>query len=237
MECVANGEFDPMEDNPPQNEYREFLVQPKGARREALALVGVIGLIVFFMGLRFAQVGTNASSEQIRPYQIKSLHLKSQAPTLYRSLLGGVADVLTLREENGEWPSIDTLKEEVLPPFANIFLPIDLRGFVWERYEGDGWVDYFGINGGAAESKKQGGDPLENSFILRIIDLQSEKHPHPHLGKDNDVRMRFTSQIWINPQITDYPEEKLVERGWKWIVAESTTAGETEMVLSEEPGQ
>lgn len=226
-----------MEDNPSQKEYRVLLVQPKGARREALALVGAIVLIVLLMGVRFSQVGTNASTEQIRPYQIKNLHLKSQAPTLYRSLLGVVADVVDLREEHGDWPSIDTLKKEVLPPFANIFLPIDLRGFVWKRYGGDGWVDYFGINGGAAAAKKQGGDPLENSFILRIIDLQSEKHPHPHLGKDNNTFMRFTSQVWINQQITDYPVDKLMERGWKWIVAENATAGKTEIVLSEEPGQ
>lgn len=237
IECVVNGEFDPMEDNPPQNKYKEFLVEPKGARREALSLVGVIGLIVLLMGLRFSQVGSDASSEHIRPYQIKDLHLKNQAPTLYRSLLGGVADVVTLRKKNGSWPSINTLKEEVLPPFANIFLPIDLRGFVWKVYEGDGYVDYFGINAGAAAAKKKGGDPLENSFILRIVDLQSEQHPHPHLGKDNNVGERFTSQIWMNPQITDYPGEKLVERGWKWIVAVNSMAGEKKMVLSEEPGQ
>lgn len=237
MECVANGEFDFMEDNPPQKEYKEFLVEPKGARREALALVGVIGLIVLLMALRFSQVSSNTSSEHIRPYQIKDLHLKNQAPTLYRSLLGSVADVVTLREENGSWPGIDMLKEEVLPPFANSFLPIDLRGFVWKVYEGDGHVDYYGINAGAAAAKKKGGDPLENSFILRIVDLQSKQHPHPHLGKDNEEGNRFTSQIWMNPQTTEYPGEELAERGWKWIVAENSMAGKTKMVLSEEPGQ
>lgn len=226
-----------MENNPSQNEYRVFVVQPKGARREALALIGAIALIVLLMGVRFSQVGSNTSTQTIQPYQIKNLHLKSQAPTLYRSLLGAVVDVVDLRKEHGTWPSIDTLKEEVLPPFANIFLPIDLRAFVWKRYEAEGWVDYFGINGGAAAAKQQGGDPLENSFILRIIDLQSEEHPHPHLGKDNNTSMRFTAQVWINPQTTDYPENQLVERGWKWIVAEDATAGKAEMVLSEEPGQ
>ncbi len=226
-----------MENTPPQNECRVFLVQPKGARREALALAGVIALIVLLMGIRFTQMNSSTSGVQLRPYQIKNLHLKSQAPTLYRSLLGVVADVLTLREENGSWPGIDTLQEEVLPPFANIFLPVDLRGFVWKRYQSDGWVDYYGINVGAAAAKQQGGDPLENSFILRIIDLQSEQHPHPHLGKDNNTLMRFTAQIWVNPQTVDYPGEDLAERGWKWIVAENSMAGNTEMELSEEPGQ
>lgn len=220
-----------------KNGYREFLVQPKAARREALALAGVIGVIILLMGLRFSQVSPDGAREQIRSYQIKSLSLKNQAPTLHRALLGVVEDVMDLREETGEWPQVSTLKEEGLPPFAENFLPIGLRGFVWERHQHDGWVDYFGRNDGVALMKEQGGDPLENSFILRIIDLQSDNHPHPHLGKDNSPDMRRTAQIWINPQVSDYPGATLVARGWKWIVAENFMDGETEMILSEEPGQ
>lgn len=214
--------------------YRSVLVQPKAARREALILLGVIALVIFLMSIRFSMVASKDTHIRTLSYQMNNLNLKSQAPVMYRALLGVVADVIALREEAGAWPEIGTLKDEVLPPFANGFLPNGLRGFVWERHKGTGWVDYFGINATVASEKKDGGDPLENSFILRIIDLHSVEHPHPHFGKDTNARKRFTAQIWMNPKTVAYPETTFVECGWKWIVAKSTT---DEDVLSEKAGQ
>lgn len=208
-----------MIENSREKEYREVLVIPLAARREAMALVVIISLIILLMGLRFSQVGTADSGESLKSYQLSDLQLKNQAPTLYRSLLGVVGDIIDLREENGSWPDVALLKSEALPPFASNFLPMGLRGFVWQRHAGEGWVDYFGVNSDAVTAEKQGADPLENSFILRIIDLESEDHPHPHLGQHDNPAMRFSSQVWMNPKVTDYPTERLIERGWKWIVS------------------
>ena len=218
--------------------YREVLVVPLAARREALALIIIISLIVLLMAFRFSLIRPVDSRESLKSYQLSDLYLKNQAPTLYRALLGIVGDITDLREENGSWPDVVLLKSEALPPFASNFLPIGLRGFVWERHASEGWVDYFGVNGDVASAEKQGADPLENSFILRIIDLQSEDHPHPHLGQDNDPVIRFSSQIWMNPKVIDYPEERLIERGWKWIVSSSgSPAGNADGVIVEQPGQ
>jgi len=226
------------ESRTPEKVYREVLVVPLAARREALALIIIISLIVLLMAFRFSLVSSVDSRESLKTYQLSDLYLKNQAPTLYRSLLGVVGDIMDLREENGSWPDIALLKSEALPPFASNFLPIGLRGFVWERHASKGWVDYFGVNGDVASAEKEGADPLENSFILRIIDLQSEDHPHPHLGQDNDPAMRFSSQIWMNPQVVDYPTESLVERGWKWIVSAGTpSGGNADAVISEQPGE
>jgi hypothetical protein len=214
--------------------YRSVLVQPKAARREALILLGAIALVTFLMGVRFSMIRSKDTHIRTLSYQINNLNLKFQAPVMYRALLGVVADVVALREKAGYWPDIDTLRDEVLPPFASGFLPNGLRGFAWERHEGTGWVDYFGFNAAAVSEKKEGGDPLENSFILRIIDLQSVEHPHPHFGKDTNERTRFTAQIWMNPKTVDYPKTTFVECGWKWIVAKNTT---DEDVLSEKAGQ
>jgi hypothetical protein len=147
-----------------------------------------------------------------------------------------VGDILDLREENGGWPEIDLLKSEALPPFASNFLPIGLRGFVWHRHTGEGWVDYYGINGDVSSADKKGADPLENSFILRIIDLQSENHPHPHFGQDKDPERRFSFQIWMNPQVAEYPGQALVERGWKWILSSGASRSKGADVVSEQPG-
>ncbi len=206
--------------------YREVIVVPLAARREALALVLLIGLIVVLMGLRFSALKTVDTRKSLQPYQMSDLRLQSQAPILYRSLLGSVADILDFREEDGRWPDVTLLKDEELPPFAGNFLPMGLRGFVWQEHARTGWVDYFGFNGNAAEDTKQGKDPLKNSFILRIIDLQSDDHPHPHFGQHNDLTKRFVHQVWLNPQITDYPAGNLIEKGWKWIVGAEAMQGE-----------
>jgi hypothetical protein len=218
--------------------YREVLVVPLAARREALALILVICLIVVLMAFRFSLVGSVESGDNMRTYQQSDLYLKNQAPTLYRALLGSATDILELYEENGDWPDVTVLQSEALPPFEANFLPMGLRCFIWQRHASEGWVDYFGVNGDVSSAEGQGADPLENSFILRIIDLKSGVHPHPHLGKDNDPSMRFTYQIWMNPQISEYPGEQLVERGWKWVVSAGSSQGENaNTVISEQPGQ
>ncbi len=215
-----------VESSTPDKVYREVLVTPLAARREALALITVICLIILLMGLRFSLLPSSKDSRRsLQPYQLNDTLLKSQAPTLYRSLLGVVGDILDLRDETGNWPDAALLKEEALPPFASNFLPVALRGYVWKMHASEGWVDYYGINSDVGKEDKEAVDPLENSFILRIIDLKSEDHPHPHFGTHDDAKMLFTFQVWINPQTTDYPADSLVEKGWKWIVRSGTPVG------------
>ncbi len=206
--------------------YREVLVVPLAARREALALTGAILLIMLLMGIRFFLLSSDIKEVKTLPaYQVKDITLKNQAPILYRSLLSTIADIQDLRDESGKWPTVAELKDEALPPFASNFLPVGLRGFHWTGYIHQGWVDYYGINKDVGSEEKQGSDPLENSFILRIIDLQSTDHPHPHIGRDNDSTTRYTAQVWMNPQSVDYPAAALIAKGWKWLVQPGFTPG------------
>ncbi len=199
---------------------RKVLVLPLAARREALYLGIVIAVIVFLMAMRFSQVRVIDIQQTRPPYQLSDIYLQNQAPVLYRTLLGVTADIMDLRLESESWPKVSLLIEESLPPFANNFLPMGLRGYVWELYPHEGWVDYFGINGDVGvKGENKADDPLQNSFVLRIIDLESEDHPHPHFGEHANLSTRFVSQVWTNPKLTDYPGEELIKRGWKWIVS------------------
>jgi hypothetical protein len=204
----------------PPTRYREVLVAPKAARREALFLVLAIGLIIACMGLRFYILRSGEEAIREKPAcQLSDIYLQNQAPVLYRSLLGVAADIVDLRLEDGSWPDVARLKDDALPPFAANFLPTGLRGYIWKAYAREGWVDYFGINGDLqAGEPKEGSDPLENSFILRIIDLQSDSHPHPHAGNHEEGDKRFVIQVWMNTRPVDYPGEELVKHDWKWIV-------------------
>jgi len=220
-------------------EYREVLVVPLAARREALALIGALLLIVLLMGVRFSLIPSTGDTIKALPsYQIYDITLTNQAPMIYRSLLTAATDIEDLRDESGDWPSAVRLKEEVIPPFDASFLPMGLRGFSWKDYPHQGWVDYHGINKDVGLEAKEKFDPLENSFVLRVIDLQSKDHPHPHFGRDKDPTIRYSVQIWMNPQLVDYPGTSLVAKGWKWVVQQgATSGGNGAAVLSEKAGE
>ena len=204
---------------------------PLAARREALALCAVIALIILLMAVRFSAIRSTVSVESLKSYQQKDIVLENQAPLLYRSLRGVVGDIVDLREETGQWPDIELLQNEALPPFAAEFLPVGLRGYVWTRHVNQGWVDYFGVNEDVGDEEKKGLDPLEDSFMLRIIDLHSKDHPHPHFSSDNDASTRFSSQIWMYSGRRIYPGENVLKKGWKWIVSS------TDQKIYEKPGK
>jgi hypothetical protein len=200
---------------------KEIIVAPKATGREALGVVAALCVILLAAGLRVAQIAPKHAGGGIQGYQMQDIKLKNQAPVLYRSLLGTADTITQLREESGNWPDIAALQQESLPPFAAKFLPPGLSSFVWELHQGASWADYYGINKNAATAEKAGADPLENSFILRIIDLQAEKYPYPVAQQVKGQENRFSVQIWINPKPVDYPEGMPADKGWKWVISGS----------------
>uniref|UniRef100_UPI004055B091 DUF6162 family protein n=1 Tax=Candidatus Electronema sp. TaxID=2698783 RepID=UPI004055B091 len=199
---------------------KEVLVAPLAARREALGLAAAICVILLLAGLRVAQVAPQQAGAELQAWQMQDIKLKNQAPVLYRSLLGAADTITWLKETNGSWPDVAVLQAENLPPFAAKFLPAGLGGFSWQLRQGAGWADYYGINAKAAAEEKSGADPLENSFILRIIDLQSgQPYPYQMAQQEPGKAERFAAQIWINLKTADYPDGPPEERGWKWVVS------------------
>ncbi len=194
--------------------YREKVVAPRAAGRETLYLLLAVTLILAAMALRFTLLHRSAGARGPESYQLADVRLKNQAPALYRALLGSAMDILYLRSADGSWPDIDQLRQEGLPPFAAELLPTGLRGFVWEMHRRSGWVDYFGVDASVGSTRKNA-DPLKNSFLLRIIDLQSDDPPFPHCRKTTPER--YDIQVWFNSRKTDYPASDPIKRGWKWI--------------------
>ncbi len=217
--------------------YREVTVRPLAARREALLLIAVLAVIILLMAVRFSALRVADNESTLKIYQQQDRFLKNQAPTMYRSLRSVAGDIVDLREDNGTWPDVDMLKNEALPPFADYFLPAGLRGYTWSRYEGEGWVDYFGVNPDTAIAEKEEVDPLDVSFILRILDLQNKEHPHPHYGKDSEAVQRYVSQVWMYPGMQQYPETAAIEKGWKWIISVTDSAENAGGIISEKPGK
>jgi hypothetical protein len=183
--------------------------------------------------LRFSLLTGKKVQQGLKAYQRRDTVLTGQQPVLYRTLLSIVDEVVALHDQQGTWPDVEFLEKEHVPPFDNSFLPVALKGYVWSYHEGDSWVDYFGQNPQPPSSDAGAHEPT--SFLLRIIDLHSENHPHPHPGVDYDPDIRFVGQVWNYPAKRPYPGERVVELGWKWIVGPSDRSLWANQVISEEP--
>ena len=177
----------------------EVHIGPLEARREALAVCGMIFCVILLMTLRFSMISGSSTRDTLKSYQrFDGSVLKSQDPILYRNLLSAVGDITDLRLIEGDWPTVDDLISEDVPPFANAFLPMGLKNYTWTRYASKGWVDYYGVGVTNAETEKIS-DHIPISLILRVIDLKVKDHPHPHIGIDNDPKLKNSIQVWMNP--------------------------------------
>jgi hypothetical protein len=189
---------------------REFVVPRLDAKKETLGVAAAIGLILLLMAIRFFLIGGETRQQYMRPYQRLDSMLEGTQRTLYQSLLSSVSEIVYLRDQEGQWPESSLLEMEEVPPFAADFLPKELQGYTWFGHDGETWIDYHGSNPA---------DPKANSFILRMIDLHADYHPHPHPGLDYDPNQKVAVQVWLYPEANrDYPGERLPEASWWWVV-------------------
>ena len=210
---VLKGFISPMEDTtqPSTHSIKERIVSPLNATRETMGVLLTIELIVLLMALRFFLISGSEAPQYMRSYQRPDTILSGTQRTLYQTLLSSVSEIEFLRDREGQWPKEELLEVEDIPPFAGAFLPKELQDYTWFGYDGETWVDYIGNNPE---------DPKAHSFILRVIDLHADYHPHPHPGLDYDPNQKVAVQVWIYPESTrHYPGERLPEANWWWVVS------------------
>jgi hypothetical protein len=199
-----------------------------------MALMGALAIIVVLMALRFTLLTGEKAQREIKSYQRLDYVLKDQQPILYRSLLSVVDEVADLREQEGGWPAVELLEKESIPPFAKVFLPVSLKAYDWSRHGGESWVDYFGKYTVPEDQVNSRHEVL--TFLLRIIDLHTDEHPHPHQGVDYDKNLRYAGQVWIYKGYRPYTGKSLPEAGWKWIISPSDPSLGEDLLISETPG-
>lgn len=187
------------------------IVAPLDAKRETIGVLIAIEMIVLLMVVRFYMVSGGEQVQYLRPYQRLDTILIGTQRSLYQTLISSVADIEFLRDQQGQWPGIELLQREDVPPFAPAFLPSALQEYNWSMYDGGTWVDYLGNNPEDSEA---------HSFILRVIDLHSDYHPHPHPGQDYDPNQKLAVQLWVYPEPTrPYPGEYVTEANWWWVMS------------------
>ena len=206
-------------------QYREKIVPPLQGRRETIFIFLALCLIALLTTIRALMLIGEDPAFYIRPYQGLISELDNPERTLYQSLLSSVPEIEALREEEGQWPEAALLEIDSVPPFDSRYLPVKMQGYKWTEYDGSSWVDYIGTDPTATQRR---------TFLLRVIDLHAEYHPHPHPGIDYDPNMRVATQVWIYEDPNrPYPGERVAESGWKWIVI----PGDPSLSVTEEQAQ
>jgi Family of unknown function (DUF6162) len=201
-----------MEATPTAPTIREVVGRPASARRETIGLLVALAVIALAMTIRFVTVLDDRDTQFVQPYQRLDNVLQGGEVTIYQALLAAMPEVLALRDTEGMWPESVLLEMDMIPPFAKELLPKALRSYEWIGHDGGAWIDYLGVDPTGAHKV---------SFILRIIDLESEYHPHPHPGVDYDPNYRVASQVWMFPDAERrYPGERVIDAGWWWLIAE-----------------
>jgi hypothetical protein len=164
------------------------------------------------MVLRFNSIPRNKNEVVLKNYQELFQSLDTLDQAVYRSLSASVADIVDMTGQIGQWPESILLEDAHVPPLAKGYLPAPADDLIWISYDGGTWVDYLGHDSSGRMSV---------SYILRLIDLHGSYHPHPHPGVDYDPNQAVAVQVWRYPVAQrPYPEERLPEAGWRWIVQE-----------------
>ncbi len=186
----------------------ETNVKAYSSKNETLFVFSFCLAICFIGFLRFLQNDV-ADEQQLKPYQKFINELSSAQKYLFETMVYSTSEVTLLYDDTGFWPETFVLEEEGVLPFAHNLLPNQSYKFTWLAFQHGSWVDYWGTN-----------TDLSTTLLLRIIDLHSGYHPHPHPGVDYDPNKNTASQIWYYPQSNrNYPGERLPEAGWTWLLA------------------
>ena len=183
-------------------------MRPNAARGETLGVFAAITGIVALGALRIALLGGSEGPVHLQPYQRLDSTLTPAQRTLDQSLLAATDEIVDRWRSSGAWPQVARLEQEQIPPFAAALLPPRLRGCVWSLTDRQSWADYLG----------RCPDPsAPTAYLLRIVDLRSNVHPHPH--PSYDPAQQVASQVWLFfGSDVPYPVDSLLEADWLWYV-------------------
>jgi hypothetical protein len=155
------------------------------------------------------------------PFERRFQDLDAPDQRLYQAIREGVAEAEARRSATGEWPSIESLAAEGIPPFAED--PIDKAHYVFKTVKNKTVIDYLGT-------------PAPGSGREAVMVVITE--PEPGTAKDplarvDEVHHRLADgtmihvTVWMGPLI-ELPREPLsvlpLEQGWKQILIASTAA-------------
>jgi hypothetical protein len=193
---------------------RTVLVAPETGARESYWVTQAMVLIALG-SVVLASWGASVppSSEFLDVYQRPFRDETPARQAMYRELASGLEDAIRMRTPGGDWPAVEALRAELVPPFQG---DTDYR---WEFRSKGGIRNYLGV-------------PREGSGKPAWLLLIQENVPHPGPVVMDEFHRKCLDGslihvgIWVNPAPKDlsgviYAPER---EGWSEIVLGSSTA-------------
>jgi len=152
-------------------------VKPPSRSHELEWLVLVAGavVVVTIYVVAFETFGgrSDAATEAARsllPFQVLFRDLPSGEQRVFRAMQEGAGEAVRLRSESGLWPSVESLSDAGIPPFARD--PLDRAGLRWSAQR-DGLVaNYLGV-------PSAGDSPFFLIHVQEPDPVTGEKAPPP----------------------------------------------------------
>lgn len=175
-------------------------VEPAGASRETLYLLGLCLLILAIAAAVILQQQTSTTEAQLAPYQLDARRdLSAAEQGLYTDLLVALEEIHYLQDETGALATPAELADESFPPFATDISSTQRGGHQWELARLDGGAVYLGVSQELA---------IAGHFLLLA-----------------DASSSMTDTVWLNASPdtglpADLQQSTLVAAGWKQLVRE-----------------
>lgn len=175
-------------------------VEPAGASRETLYLLGLCLLILAIAAIVILQQQTTTSETQLATYQLDARRdLSAAEQGLYADLLVALEEVHYLQDDTGALPNPAELAADSYPPFASDISSAQRGGHSWQLLQLEDGALYLGIS--------QQVD-IAGHFLLLVDGGSAEPSP-----------------VWLSSTDTpgvpeDLQQATLIAAGWKQLVRE-----------------
>jgi hypothetical protein len=200
---------------------RVVVLSPPSARAETWAVLRTLFHVAYWSALVVsAQAYASRPAGEVRPdpspFERRFQDLPPLDQRLFRSLQEGVVEAERLRSATGRWPTVATLAEGGVPPFAAD--PLDRARYTWRRVETGPKVDYVGT--------PAPGSGREAIFAV-IVEPDRGSPPDPltipdeiHHRLDDGTMIHVT--VWMGPPLGALDEAFALlppEQGYRQVVA------------------
>ncbi|MAY01895.1 MAG: hypothetical protein CMQ38_02810 [Gammaproteobacteria bacterium] len=178
-------------------------VSPANKRWESFLLIAALLLLVMLTGSYAMLFGREDRQQVILDWQLSAYSdLQDTDQAIYNELLVAVNEITFMQQDSLDWPSVDDLRENWLPPFYQDSSWINRGSVNWQFSSGEDRAVYFG-NQGQLETQGAYLLILNNEFVGTGEVLVASVWWHPQ---------RMTGL----PQSTE--DSSLILAGWKEVV-------------------
>lgn len=175
-------------------------VEPAGASRETLYLLGLCLLILALAAAVVLAQQTSTTEKQLASYQLDARRdLSAAEQGIYTDLLVALEEIHYLKNETGALATPAELAEESYPPFATDISSVQRGGHSWKLAQLNDGAVYLGVSQQTA---------IAGHFLLLT-----------------DANSPLNDTVWLNASpAAELPvnlqQSTLVAAGWKQLVRE-----------------